>query len=348
VDYKDYYAILGVPKSASAGDIKKAFRKLAREHHPDRNPGDKSAEQRFKDVNEAHAVLSDTEKRQRYDMFGPEMAAAGGAYAGHNPFAGFAGGRGAGGAPGGIRWEFRSTGSPGDADAGGFSDFFRMMFGEAGPAAGTGSRRTRPATDPALADLFEQVSRPGATTRQRPPEPVGDAEATADLTLEEAFAGTSRVVEYEGKRYQVTIPKGVDTGSRVKLSGKGPGGRDLVVRVRMLPHATFTRKGNDLERELPVTLGEALLGAEVPVTTLKGRILLTIPAGTQPGKTFRLTGQGMPRLKGDGSGDLYVKTRVLLPTHLDADTRAAAQRFIELARQPDPRSHTARTQTKAS
>ena len=172
VEYRDYYEILGVPRTASAAEIKKAFRKLAREHHPDRNPGDKAAEKRFKDVNEAHAVLSDKEKRQRYDLFGPEMAAGRDPFAGQNPFAGFTGGpRRRGGAPGGIRWEFRSTGSPGGGDAAGFSDFFRMMFGEAaGPATGTAAAaRTRPATDPALAELFEQVSRAGpAATRRRP------------------------------------------------------------------------------------------------------------------------------------------------------------------------------------
>jgi DnaJ-class molecular chaperone len=354
MEYKDYYQILGVPKTASASEIKKAFRKLARQHHPDRNPGDMAAEKRFKDVNEAHAVLSDKEKRQRYDLFGPDMAAGGNPFAGgQNPFAGFSGGRGGGAAPGGIRWEFRTAGSPGGADAAGFSDFFRMMFGEdvePAPAGQTGRRRAT-GTDAAFADLFEQVGRQGGTAgarRQAAPEPMGDAEATAELTLEEAFAGTTRVVEYEGKRYEVTIPKGVDTGSRVKLSGKGPGGRDLVVRVRLLPHGSYTRKGADLERELPVTLGEALLGAEVPVTTLKGRLLLTIPAGTQNGRTFRLTGQGMPRLKGGGAGDLYVKTKVVLPTGLDDDARSAAKRFVELARQPDPRASTTRTNTKAS
>ncbi|HEY4753524.1 MAG TPA: J domain-containing protein, partial [Candidatus Limnocylindrales bacterium] len=120
--------------------------------------------------------------------------------------------------------------------------------------------------------------------------------------------------------------------------GKGPNGRDVVVSVKVLPHDVYTRRGADLERELPVTLREALLGGEVPVTTLKGRILLTIPAGTQAGKTFRLTGQGMPKLKGDGVGDLYVKVRVVLPTALDTDAKAAAATFLNLARQPDPRA----------
>jgi curved DNA-binding protein len=349
MEYKDYYDILGVPKDASDADIKKAFRKLARQHHPDRNPGDKAAEKRFKDVNEAHAVLSDKEKRKRYDLLGPDFASYGDAYpdAAGNPFAGFAGGRGgAGTAPGGVRWEFRTTGSPGSADAAGFSDFFRMMFGEdVAPAGGrtqTGRRTATQAGDGSFDDILSQLgyeqAGTGRTTTQRP-QPT-DAEATAELTLEEAFHGTTRVVEFEGKRYEVTIPRGVDTGSRVKLSGKGPGGRDLVVRVKLRPSRTFTRRGADLERELPLTLQEALLGAEIQVSTLKGRILLTIPAGTQNGKTFRLTGQGMPRLRGEGAGDLYVKARVVLPTNLDDDASTAARRFLELARQPDPRTET--------
>ena len=163
-------------------------------------------------------------------------------------------------------------------------------------------------------------------------------EAPTELTLEEAFHGTQRLVQVEGKRYEVQLPRGVDTGSRVRLSGKGPDGRDLVVTVRMRPHDTFTRRGADLERELPVTLREALLGAEVPVTTLKGRILLSIPAGTQGGKTFRLTGQGMPKMKDGGVGDLYVKVRVVLPKTVSEEATKAAATFFDLVDQPDPRA----------
>jgi DnaJ-class molecular chaperone len=136
----------------------------------------------------------------------------------------------------------------------------------------------------------------------------------------------------------VTLPRGVDTGSRVRLSGKGPDGRDLIVVIRVHPHGVFTRRGADLEREVPVTLREALLGGEVPVRTLKGRVLLTLPAGTQNGKSLRLTGQGMPRLKGGEAGDLYVRIRVVLPTHLTDEGKAAAERFLDLAHQPDPRA----------
>jgi DnaJ-class molecular chaperone len=171
-------------------------------------------------------------------------------------------------------------------------------------------------------------------------QPRAEIEAPAELSLEEAFHGTQRLVEVDGKRYEVSLPRGVDTGSRIKLSGKGPNGRDVVVTVRVRPHDTYTRRGADLERELPVTLREALLGAEVPVATLKGRILLTIPAGTQSGKTFRLTGQGMPRVKDGGTGDLYVKVRVVLPTTIPDGARDAAKAFLDLVDQPDPRATT--------
>ena len=136
----------------------------------------------------------------------------------------------------------------------------------------------------------------------------------------------------------MTIPRGAGTGNRIRLSGKGPDGRDLIVVTKQKPHRTFTRKGDDLERELPITLREALLGDEIPVGTLKGRVLLKVPAGTQNGRTFRLKGQGMPRFKGDGVGDLYVRVRVVLPTNLDEKAKTAARKFLDLVDQPDPRS----------
>lgn len=330
MDVRDYYQILGVPRTATAAEIKKAFRKLAREHHPDKKPGDRAAEGRFKDINEANAVLSDPDKRAKYDRFGKDWEAyaragagpgrAGGAadpFGPGGPFAGYAGFGGAGG--GNVRYEFRSSG-----DAGGFSDFFRMMFGDEEAGAGSSGAGGR---------LF-RTGHSGAGARVAF-QPV---EATAEISLQEAFHGTSRIVDVGGKRLEVTIPRGVDTGSRVRLSGKGPDGRDLIVVIRIHPDGVFARRGADLERELPVTLKEALLGGEVPVGTLKGRVLLTLPPGTQNGKTFRLTGQGMPRLKGGDPGDLYVRLRVLLPTHLSDGAREAAGHFLELAQQPDPRA----------
>jgi len=158
------------------------------------------------------------------------------------------------------------------------------------------------------------------------------------MTLEEAFHGTSRIVDVGGRRLEVTIPRGVDTGSRVRLSGKGPDGRDLVVVTKIRPHRTFTRNGSDLEREVPITLREALLGGEIHVGTLKGRVLLKLPEGTQNGRKFRLKGQGMPRLKGEEPGDLYVGVKVVLPSQLSDEVKAAAERFFELADQPDPRA----------
>jgi curved DNA-binding protein len=336
LDYKDYYAVLGLPRTASQAEVKKAFRKLARQHHPDTKPGDDAAERRFKEINEANAVLSDPAKRKQYDELGTNweaisraQAAAPGAGA---PFGGFSG-------PGGVRYEFHTTG-----DADGFSDFFRVFFGQdAAPSPSTGGRGSRPTGGPGFDDILAGMGLGGRSAGGTPsgayrtPAPLPVHEATAEITLQEAFAGTTRLIDVDGKRLEITIPPGADTGTRIKLTGRGPGGGDLFVVVKLLPDKTFTRRGVDLERELPLTLEEALLGAEVKVGTLKGSVLLMIPAGTQPGRTFRLTGQGMPRFKGSGHGDLYVKARVILPRNLSDDARAAAEAFFALVDQPNPR-----------
>ena len=360
-EFQDYYKTLGVPRTASQADIKKAFRKLARENHPDKHAGDKVAERRFKEINEANAVLSDPAKRAKYDQFGRDWeayaragAAAGGAsgnpFGAENPFAGFGfgGGSGARGGTGGVRYEFRTTG-----DAGAFSDFFRMMFGD--EAAAAGEPEAFGGNGESMDDLLSRLgmagaagpaggsrggsggarSRVGSTATRTRPLPV---EVTAELSLEESFHGTSRVVDIDGKRLEVTIPRGAGTGNRIRLTGKAPGGGDLIVAIRLKAHPVFTRRGDDLEREVPVTLREALLGGEIPVGTLKGRVLLKVPEGTQSGRTFRLKGQGMPAFKGDATGDLYVRIRVVLPTDLSDEARDAATRFLDLAKQPDPRA----------
>jgi curved DNA-binding protein len=349
MEYKDYYKILGVPKTASKADIRKAYRKLARQHHPDVKPGDKKAEQTFKDLNEAHTVLSDADKRKRYDTLGPNWESyappSGGARPGASPFGGGGGGPFGGfGDLGGrnVRYEFRTSGDAGDL--GGFSDFFRMMFGGEAQEPATSRRSSRTGTATAdFDDLFSQLrsegatgssGRPGTTARPTALPPI---EATAEVTLEEAFHGTTRLVQVDDKRLEVKIPRGADTGSRIRLKGRGGDGRDLIVVTRLRPHPVFTRRGADLERELPITLREALLGGQVQVTTLKGRVLLTIPEGTQNGRTFRLTGQGMPRFNADGTGDLYARVRVVLPTNLSDEAKEAARRFLDLAPQPDPR-----------
>ena len=306
MEFQDYYATLGVSRTASPGDIKKAFRKLARQYHPDKNPGDAAAERRFKAVNEANEVLSDPDKRGLYDRLGKDWeayaragAASGGArgagdpFGPGGPFAGFA----SGGGPGGIRYEFRTSGDPGE-----FSDFFNLFFGGAGGAgAAPPGRRASGRAGPTFEELLGSMGIDGSPTgggrasgTRRSPGPTV-YEAEAEVSLEEAFHGTTRLVEVDGRRLEVTIPKGVSTGSRVKLTGKGPGGADLVVVVRVAPHPVFTRHGRDLERELALTLEEALLGAKVHVGTLKGQVLLTVAPGTQNGKRIRLPGPGHAR-----------------------------------------------------
>ena len=343
MEYQDYYAVLGVPRTASQSDIKKAFRKAARKHHPDTNKDDAEADRRFKAVNEANTVLSDPDKRSLYDRLGKdwESSSRAGAGAGarggasSNPFAGF------GGAPGGVRYEFHTSG---DSD---FSDFFNAFFaGASEPVGGSGpGRGRRPTGGPTFEDILAGMgidgttagggARPRTTTATRP-KPA--AEAIAEIDLDEAFHGTTRLIDVDGKRLEVKIPPGADTGTRIRLTGKAPGGGDLHVVVQQARDPVFSRKGADLERELPITLGEALLGAEVPVRSPKGRVLLTIPAGTQSGRTIRLRGRGLPRFKGEGHGDLLVRVRVVLPTELSDEARAAATTFLDLTNQPDPRT----------
>jgi DnaJ-class molecular chaperone len=171
------------------------------------------------------------------------------------------------------------------------------------------------------------------------PAERSDAVATTSVTLEEVLTGTERVLQVGGKRLEVRVPAGVRDGQRIRLSGKAEGGGHIYLTVTVEPHKTFTRDGANLTRELPLTLGEALLGGKVHVETLGGkRLLLTIPTGTQQGRVFRLTGQGLPRATGDGRGDLLVRTRVVLPTHLDEEGRSLASALVEHVDQPDPRS----------
>ena len=354
MDFQDYYETLGIPRTASQADIKKAFRKLAREHHPDKKPGDKAAEARFKAINEANAVLSDPDKRKTYDRLGKAWEAY--SRAGVDPdAAGAPFGRGApfgfrtGGAGPNVRYEFRTAGGGGAGSAGDFSDFFRVFFGgeDAGAGVPGGAGRRGRGGSASFDDILAEMglNQAGATGPGGPRMAPGGrasgrqtAEAVAEIGLEEAYHGTVRRVEIDGRRLDVTIPRGADNGTKIKLSGQGPDGGDLVVTTRIRPHPVFTRHGADLERELPITLAEAVLGAEVPVTTLKGKVLLKIPAGTQNGHRFRLKGQGMPRLRESGDGDLYARARVVLPPKLDAEAEEAARTFFDALKQPDPRA----------
>jgi curved DNA-binding protein len=371
MEYRDYYKTLGVPRTATPAEIKKAYRRLARELHPDRNPGNKTAESRFKEVNEAHEVLADPQKRGQYDMLGANWDQYARAGAAGNPLGGdpfgpggpFAGYAQQGG--GNIRYEFHG------ADEEGFSDFFRVFFGGAanpaattatrartGSGSGSGSgRRSGGSFEDILSQLrFEGAGAAeaggngpghgsgsqgaGAAGRNRGARKGQDVEAEVDLTLEEAFHGSARLVQVGERRLEVKVPPGVETGSKIRLSGKagtGDGAGDLYLIAKVRPHRVFSRNGADLTREVPITLQEALLGGQVEVETLAGRVLLTIPPGTQPGQTFRLAGKGMPRLKGESTGDLYVKSKVVLPGKLEDRQRKAAEEFLRQIVQPNPR-----------
>jgi curved DNA-binding protein len=313
VEYKDYYKSLGVHKDATAADIKKAYRKLARQYHPDVNRS-ADASKKFKEVNEANEVLSDPEKRKRYDQLGPDWER----YAQGGPSA-------QRGTNGGFQWVY--TGTPGANPFGGgesdFSDFFNSVFGNAagfGQAAPSNGTRRRAARSRA----------------------VQDVEYPIEVTLAEAYKGAERVLELQGedgktKRLSVKIPAGVKDGQRIRLAGQAAGG-DLYLQVKVKPDQRFVRDGDDLRMELPVALHEAMLGAEVTVPTLKGRVSLRIPPETQNGRTIRLAGQGMPRT-GGGHGDLYVTVKVILPTKLSDKDREGLRELAERHKDEDVRAH---------
>ena len=358
MEYRDYYATLGVDKGASRADVKKAFRRLARKHHPDVNSGDSTAEQRFKEISEANEVLSDPQKREAYDQLGADWAAyQHGARAG-NPFAG----GGAGPGPGGVRFEFRGNAR----DLSGFSDFFRTFFGGAGGSGGSGASNAAYAGagyggagggtsidfEPLFGGLGGDTGAGYAAsgfgtgsargTRRQPYRAAPDASADAMLSLEEVLRGTERHIEVAGKRLEVRIPPGVADGQRIRLSGKAEGGGHLYITVRVAKHPVFSRDGADLSMDLPLTLGEALLGAQVSVGALSGKqLLLTIPPVTQGGRVFRLSGQGLPRFGGGAPGDLRVRTSVVLPAALDEAGLVKARDLVEHIAQPDPRRRAA-------
>lgn len=311
MEYKDYYRILGVEKDASKSDIKKAYRRLARKYHPDVNPDDKAAEDRFKDVNEAYEVLSDEEKRAKYDRFGSQWRQY----------------ERAGGSAQDFDWSQWQTQPGSGAGAGyrtvtpeefeqmfggggGFSDFFETLFGGRTQAdAGFGS------------DPFRQAR------TQVQPRAGRDVEHKIEVTLEEAFHGTTRNIQYEnGRTIQARVPRGVRTGSRIRLSGQGqPGARggeagDLYLLVRVLPHDTYQREGDDLHVTVPVDLYTMLMGGSTNVVSLDRQVRLTIPPETENGRVFRLSGLGMPSLQNpEERGDLYVKVEVQLPKNLSEE-----------------------------
>ena len=317
MQFQDYYNVLGVTKTATDDEIKRAYRKLARKHHPDLNPGDKAAEAKFKEINEANEVLGDPEKRRKYDELGANWRAyeqQGGPGPGPGPGWHSAGG----GQYRTVTPEEMQEILGGDS----FSDFFHTFFGGGGaPGAATG-RRARPAQ-----------SKRGH-----------DVEALADLTLEEAFRGTTRRVSLTrgGKDHtvEVRIPAGIKDGARVRAAGEGatgqPGGTagDLYLTVRVLPHSRFERRGQDLHTHIDVPVTTAVLGGEVTVPTLSGSTLrLKIPELTANGRVFRLRGHGMPTVgAADSRGDLYATADVQIPATLSPDERKHYEALRDLIR----------------
>jgi curved DNA-binding protein len=314
MEYKDYYKILGVDRNASDADLKSAFRKLALQYHPDRNPGNKQAEEKFKEINEAYEVLGDKEKRARYDQLGTS----------YNNWQ-------QRGAPGNFNWN-EWTSAPGGGvqfdmnnlegifggNGGSFSDFFQAIFGGMGGMGGSTGTRTHSRT---------------RTTRAEPTAPRYQQQV--QITLDEAYRGAERTVSINGRRLSMKIPAGAQTGTKVRMAGAGPAGADgqptdVYLAIEVLPDSRFERKESDLYTDVTVDLYTAVLGGETRVPTLDGAVMLTVPSGTQPGQAFRLGGLGMPQLRAPTTrGDLYARVKVQLPRKLTAEQRKL---FEELAR----------------
>ncbi len=296
---KDYYELLGVKKNASEEEIKKAYRTLAKKYHPDKNKGNKEAENKFKEISEAYAVLSDKEKREQYDRLGSEAFGPGGA----NPFAGF--------------------------------DFSQFMGGGARGRRGTRSRTVD------ISDIFGDLF--GGAGFEAEPQRGGDIGAETTIDFRDAVLGTTLELRSEhGGTVKVKIPEGVSDGQRLRIRGKGQPGPmggpagDLNLLIHVRPHPFFERRRDDIYIELPITLGEAIRGAQIDVPTIHGPVRARIPAGTQGGQTFRLTGKGVKTK--NRTGDHYYKVQITVPRDLSGDALTAVQK-IESQYADNPRAH---------
>lgn len=316
MNYKDYYQILGVNKKSTEKEIKSAYRRLARKFHPDKNQGNKQAEERFKEINEAYEVLGDPNNRQKYDQLGSNYhryQQMGGNSSDFDFSQWFSQG-----APGGgqrVNMDFGDlfgSGFSSQGSSGGFSDFFNAIFGQ--------QAATRQAP---RKDYFSQQT----ATR--------DMEQIVTISLEEAYLGTSRSFRQNGSTFTAKIPRGAKNGTKIRLKGKGnvgaTGQGDLFLIVQVTPHEQFKRVGNNLEVAVPVGVVTAVLGGKVAVPTLSGDVTLKIPAGTQGGQTFRLRGKGMPHLRQPNeSGDLMAKITIQIPENITAEELALYEQLAAL------------------
>lgn len=294
MDYKDYYKVLGVARNAKPDEIRKAYRKLAMQYHPDRNAGNAQAEERFKEINEAYQVLSDTQKRGRYDQLGSAYSnwQQRGGSANDFDWSQWTGNQPRGG---GTRVEY---GDVNDL----FSEFFTSFFGGAGGVRGGTRARSAPA--------YEQ--------------PV-------EISLQEAYEGATRQLNTENRKVQVRIPPGVRTGSRVRVAGAGPEGADVYLIIEVAEDERFERRGSDLHATASVSIFTALLGGEAEIETMTGKVKLNIPAGTQPEQVFRVAGRGMPQLKkNEAHGDLFVRLKVQIPKYLSSKQRELIEEASKL------------------
>lgn len=304
VKYKDYYAALGVPRTATDKEIKSSYRKLARQYHPDANPGNQAAEEKFKEITEAYEVLKDSDKRRKYDMLGSSWKAG----SDFQPSPDM----------GGFTFDFGGLGDLGRGSA--FSDFFEMLFGAplgGGPIGyGRGPHTTGPMRG-------------------------GDQEAEVELTVEELARGATRTLQISApgikpKTLEVKIPAGVRAGSRVRIPGEGgpsmtggPRG-DLYLKVKVKPHQNYVVEGDNLVTEVQITPAQAVLGGEATVQTLDGPVRIVIPPGSQSGRLLRLRGKGLPKLKQEAPGDQLVRLKIAVPTTVSPEERELYQQLLKL------------------
>lgn len=325
---RDYYEVLGVQRNVTPEELKKVFRKLALQYHPDKNPGNKKAEERFKEVNEAYEILSDPEKRQAYDQFG-HMGAQGGFRPGANPFDGFTRGGGFRGGPGGGFGGF--GGGPGGPNEG--PENFQDIFGDI------------------FSDFFSGRGGPGGARPggQQARGRGADLRYTLNTTFEEAASGTEKTISFirqrggkeETAKLAITVPAGVKAGQRLKLRGEGdapptggpPG--DLYVIINIQDHPLFKRVENDVHLDLPITFSEAVLGTSAEIPTLTGKATLKIPPGTPSGQIFRLKGKGFSSVAGPGAGDMLVRVVIDVPRDLTDEQKELLARF-SASQKPSP------------